>query len=164
MEKCIKPKYFLINYDKKPFKFLMVLIIFILTIYKTQSIQNFKAFYLPEHNYYIVTDTNIFYYSAETRENIYTYTFEDSQKINNVQESEMISFNIKKDNLDLAYCLIVKNYFYAMLDGNVRCNTMINLINGYQSKVYPFKCITNNNQANPYNCFYILVLKILLKF
>ena len=152
----IKSEFFFKNYEKKTFKILMAFIIFILIIFKTQSIQNFKAFYLPETKYYIVTETNIFYYSAETGGNIYTYPFGNAQKINNVQESEMISFGIFKENLNIAYCLIVKNYFYALLDGNVRCSTMINLINGYVSQIYPYKCIIYDNR---YNCFYILVFE-----
>ena len=152
----IKSGFFFKNHEKKALKILMAFIIFILIIFKTQSIQNFKAFYLPETKYYIVTETNIFYYSAETGGNIYTYPFGNAQKINNVQESEMISFGIFKENLNIAYCLIVKNYFYALLDGNVRCCTMINLINGYVSQIYPYKCIIYDNQ---YNCFYILVFE-----
>ena len=139
----------MINYEKKLFKYIIIFIIFNLLILKIQTIQNFRAIYISGNYYFIVNETNIFYYSTEEGK-INDYVFNDDQKINTKNEAEMISFGIFRYNSDVANCLIVKHYFYAIYENNVLCNDELSQIRGYTSEIYPFKCFDNGC------CYYVV--------
>ena len=139
----------MINYEKKLFKYIIIFIIFNLLILKIQTIQNFRALYISGNYYFIVNETDIFYYSTEEGK-INDYVFNDDQKINTKNEAEMISFGIFRYNSDVANCLIVKHYFYALYENNVLCYDELSQIRGYTSEIYPFKCFDNGC------CYYVV--------
>ena len=140
----------MMNYGKQNFKFLIIFLIFIVTI-KTESIQKFKAIYLSGNYYFIVNATNIFYYSTEEGK-IHDYTFTNEQKLDTESEAEMITYGEFRYD-DVANCLIVKHYFYAMYQNEVLCHGELGQLRGYPSEVYPFKCFSNNGQTI---CFFIV--------
>ena len=141
----------MMNYEKIKFKFIKVFIIFILLILKSQSIPNFKAIYLSGNNYIIINETNIFYYSTEEGK-IHDYAFTDEQKINTENEAEMITFGKFLYEDDVANCLIVKQYLYAIYQNVVFCHVELEQIRGYPSEIYPFKCFYTGISS----CYYVV--------
>ena len=91
---------------------------------------------------------SIVYYNEANNISNSIYTFDDSQKITTIDEFEMISFGEFKNNSDIANLLIVKNYVYAILNGNYFCNQKLTEIIGY-SEIYPYECIS-------ISCYYII--------
>ena len=126
----------------------IIILIFILDLVIIVAIPNFKSIRTSDYCYYIITNETINYY-YENNTNILSYIFDDNQKIISEEESEMISFSIFKDNKDIANLLIVKNYVYAVHNGNKLCHSRLNEITGFPSKVFAFKCLDSN-------CYYII--------
>ena len=127
---------------------IFIIIFCVLKSIKNNSIQNFKAIYISTNYYWIIKSDSIVYYNEANNISNSIYTFDDSQKITTIDEFEMISFGEFKNNSDIANLLIVKNYVYAILNGNYFCNQKLTEIIGY-SEIYPYECIS-------ISCYYII--------
>ena len=97
---------------------IILIIFFILKFIKNDSIQNFKVIYISNNYYWVIKSDSIIYYNEANNISNSIYTLNGDQKITTVEESEMISFGEFKDNPDIGNLLIVKNYVYAILNGN----------------------------------------------
>ena len=128
---------------------LEIIIIFLLfRLIKNSSIQNFKAIYLSNNFYYIIKSDSISYFNSTNDDSNSIYIFNDSQKITTIEESEMISFGVFKNDSESINLLVVKNYVYAIIKENLYCNKKLTEITGY-SEVYPYQCTA-------YICFYVI--------
>ena len=120
----------------------LFLILFILFITKIEAIQNFKAF-LDTNNidcYYIITKNAIIYY----KNNIFITkaSFPASLRLTTEEEFNLISINTFKNTLTPASLLKVKNYVYAVSDGNILCSETLSELPlpPISCEVYCYKC------------------------
>ena len=119
------------------------------------SIQNFKAIYISNDEYYIITAKTIdhFRYYKENNNfiNNSVYSFNTEQEIKTIEESEMISFGQFRDSGNVANLIVVKHFVYALLNNFCVCNAPLTEIEGFKSEIY---CIMCESQFNI--CFYIV--------
>ena len=111
----------------------------------------FKSMYLFENIYYIVTHEAIYYYcNTENKKNINPlFTFGDNQRITTEEETEMISLGRFKNYIINSTLLTIKNYVYALNEGEYYCNEVLDKIEGYSLQVFPFNCVS-------FKCYYIV--------
>ena len=113
--------------------------IFILKILNIQSLQFLKTIHLADNNYYMITANNLYYYTdGKTVNQKLLTTFINDQIITTSKESEMIDLSIFED-FSIAHILIVKHYFYGLLNNDYYCITVINELKGYYSEVFTIK-------------------------
>ena len=135
---------------KRKLKNILIILIHIISILKIHSLYNFKAIYLSNNYYYIITPNNIsYYYDQNDGENRFSIEFElYEQFIYYESEAEMISLGTFK-NSSLPNSLIVKHYLYSINKDNTFCYSKLLDIIEYQSEIYPIKCREGF-------CYYIL--------
>ena len=115
-----------------------------------QEIPNFKSIYFSNNYYYIINSNGINYYDGTTY--ITFHTFIGDKIITSEEESEMISFGVYKNNLNVPELLIVKKYLYFINKGTLSSETTVDEIIGYSSEIYPIKCMDD------YNCYFVIGL------
>ena len=141
MKKCS------IFYNINILNYKIIIIFFALRFVYNNSIYNFKAIYLSNDYYYIITADSIGYYNITSNISNSMYKFNESERITTIEESEMISFGVFKNN-SVANLFIVKSYVYAVLNELYYCNKQLTEIIGY-SEIYPYECTL-------YTCFYVI--------
>ena len=98
-----------------------ILLISVKRINLQTILPNVQIIYISQNKYYIITAEQIYYYISSPEGLANLYSFNDFQKITTAEESEMISYGVhKNDNVDnvynFAHLIIVKHYFYAILE------------------------------------------------
>ena len=132
------------------YEIFMILYIFILQLVRIKSFQNFKAIYISNNNYWIIKQNSINYYSNNQLNVI--KIFDDNQRITTIEELDIASFGTFKEESDsgIANLVIIKNYVYAIFNGQFLCDYLLNEItNVLSTDIIPYKCSYNS-------CFYIV--------
>ena len=141
--------------SKKNFEKIIIFLIFMLNFKNINTIQNFKAIYNFNNEYYIIKAKSIDYYRYEKGNNFLVkdseYSFNTDQEIKTIEESEMISFGLFRDSGDVAKLIVVKHFVYAFLNNLCVCNTTLSEIEGFKPEIYGIKC-----ESQFHFCFYII--------
>ena len=105
---------------------------------------------MSENNYWIIKQDSINYYSNDQMNSV--KAFDDGKQLTTVEELDAVSLGVFKENTDKANLLVVKDYVYAIQNGNYICYTKLTeIIDSYSSEVKPYKCSVNF-------CFYVIGL------
>ena len=134
---------------KTIFNYEIFMIFMLILKFKTiKSFPNFKTIHISNNNYWIITQDSINYYSNDQMK--VSQNFQNDQKINSVEELDAASLGVFKEETGTANLLVVKDYVYAIMDGNHICNTRLTEITDvYSLEVDPYKCSSNY-------CFYVV--------
>ena len=105
---------------------------------------------MSENNYWIIKQDSINYYSNDQMNSV--KTFDEGKQLTTVEELDAVSLGVFKENTDKANLLVVKDYVYAIQNGNYICYTKLTeIIDSYSLEVKPYKCSANF-------CFYVIGL------
>jgi hypothetical protein len=89
----------------------------------------------------IIKQNSINYYSNNQLNQI--KIFDDNQRITTIEELDIVSFGKFKEDSDsaIANLVIVKDYVYAILNGQYLCDYRLNEItNVLSTEIIPYKC------------------------
>ena len=128
---------------------IILFFIFILRILEVKSQPYFKSIYISTNNYLIIIPTYFYSYNNINSYISNIHNFNDEQKINTEKELEMIHLGYFRDGTNSVHLLLIKQFIYAVNNGNYICDCSISDLIGYYSEIYAITC-------NSGMCYYIL--------
>ena len=127
---------------------IVIFFIFILRILEINSLSYFKSIYMSQNNYLIITSTQFYSYNNINSYKSNIHNFNNAQKINTEKELEMIHLGYFRDGTNSVHLLLIKQFIYAVNNGNYICDCSISDLIGYYSEIYAATCIGM--------CYYVL--------
>ena len=160
MKFIIQKIYSYIQINKKS-NFFFLLIFTFLFLIKTQN--PYKIFFLEKfYTFIVVYEDKIvcFFQGSEiTGQNVFYGLEQSHQRINSLEEADMISLGYIYNENSKGIYVVIKNYIYYGIQGSI---TMI-LVNCYieenkPSIIIPYKCIIEGEQNNNYCYFFVILI------